>query len=60
MKTAVVIPSRYGSSRFEGKSLALISGRPMIERVYRQVGRASGISDVLVATDELGRSPTAL
>ena len=47
-----VIPARYSSTRFPGKALALISGRPMIVRVLERVGRARGISRVLVATDD--------
>lgn len=52
MKIVVVIPSRYGSTRFEGKPLALISGTPMIQHVYSRVKEAENISDVVVATDD--------
>lgn len=52
MNIVAIIPSRYGSTRFEGKPLALISGKPMIQQVYERVKRAEGISDVLVATDD--------
>jgi 3-deoxy-manno-octulosonate cytidylyltransferase (CMP-KDO synthetase) len=52
MKTIVVIPSRYESSRFNGKPLALIAGKPMIQRVCDQVRQASGIDRVVVATDD--------
>ena len=48
----VVIPSRYESSRFPGKPLALIAGRPMIEHVYRRAARARAVSRVIVATDD--------
>jgi len=34
MKTAILIPARYGSTRFEGKPLAMLDGVPMIKRVY--------------------------
>jgi 3-deoxy-manno-octulosonate cytidylyltransferase (CMP-KDO synthetase) len=47
-----VIPARYASKRFPGKALALIGGKPMIVRVLERVGRARGISRVLVATDD--------
>ena len=47
-----VIPARYGSTRFPGKPLALIAGRPMIEHVYRRCRRAALLSDVVVATDD--------
>ncbi len=53
MKTAVIIPSRYGSTRFDGKPLAKIDGRPMIERVYRNASAAKRVTDVVVATDDL-------
>lgn len=45
-----VIPSRYGSSRFDGKPLALIAGRPMIQRVYEAASAA--MPEVIVATDD--------
>jgi 3-deoxy-manno-octulosonate cytidylyltransferase (CMP-KDO synthetase) len=48
----VVIPARYESSRFPGKPLALIAGRPMIEHVYRRALQARDVSRVLVATDD--------
>ena len=52
MNIVAVIPSRYGSSRFEGKPLALIAGKPMIQRVYERTKQAGGIADVVVATDD--------
>jgi 3-deoxy-manno-octulosonate cytidylyltransferase (CMP-KDO synthetase) len=52
LKSIVVIPARYESTRFPGKALALLAGRPMIEHVYRRSARAIGISRVLVATDD--------
>jgi 3-deoxy-manno-octulosonate cytidylyltransferase (CMP-KDO synthetase) len=48
----VIIPSRYGSSRFEGKPLAPICGQPMIQWVYERSRRAKNITDVVVATDD--------
>ncbi len=47
-----VIPARYASSRFEGKPLANIAGKPMIRRVYEGCARATVLSRVLVATDD--------
>ena len=38
-KVAVVIPARYASSRFPGKPLALLCGRPMIQHVYEKASR---------------------
>lgn len=52
MKTAVIIPSRYGSSRFEGKPLAKILGRPMIQHVYERSVQAGCADMVAVATDD--------
>lgn len=47
-----IIPSRYGSSRFEGKPLAKIAGKPMIQWVYERACRADGIASAVVATDD--------
>ncbi|MDE6568448.1 MAG: 3-deoxy-manno-octulosonate cytidylyltransferase [Lachnospiraceae bacterium] len=47
-----VLPARYQSSRFPGKPLAMIAGKRMIQRVYEQVKQVSGISRVVVATDD--------
>ena len=52
MKTVVIIPSRYGSTRFEGKPLALISGKPMIQWVYERAAGAENVDTVVVATDD--------
>jgi 3-deoxy-manno-octulosonate cytidylyltransferase (CMP-KDO synthetase) len=52
MKIVAVIPCRYGSTRFEGKPLSLISGKPMIQRVYEAVASAEHISRAIVATDD--------
>ncbi len=49
---AVVIPARYGSSRFPGKPLALLNGKPMIQHVYEQAAACRAVSDVVVATDD--------
>jgi 3-deoxy-manno-octulosonate cytidylyltransferase (CMP-KDO synthetase) len=52
MKTVAIIPSRYGSSRFPGKPLAVIAGKPMIQWVYENVSKASFLDAVYVATDD--------
>lgn len=52
MKTIAVIPARYGSSRFPGKPLALINGKPMIQVTYESTLKCADISDVYVATDD--------
>ena len=48
----IVIPARWGSSRFPGKPLALVAGIPVIERVWRISRMVTG-ADVLVATDDV-------
>ena len=50
--TLAVIPSRYGSKRFNGKPLAMVAGKPMIQRVYEQAIKARSIDQVVVATDD--------
>lgn len=52
MKAIGVIPARYGSTRFPGKALALLGGRPMIQHVYENSARAHLLDDLLVATDD--------
>ncbi len=52
MKTIAIIPARYGSSRFPGKPLADIGGKPMVRRVYEQVSRCALVDAVFVATDD--------
>ncbi|MBS4058104.1 MAG: 3-deoxy-manno-octulosonate cytidylyltransferase [Bacteroidales bacterium] len=51
MQILGVIPARYASSRFPGKPLADIGGKPMIQRVYEQALQAKLLSKVVVATD---------
>ena len=50
MKFIAIIPARYASTRFPGKPLAILGGKPVIQRVYEQV--TSVIKDVYVATDD--------
>lgn len=50
MKFIAIIPARYASTRFPAKPLAMLGGRPIIERVYTQVAKA--VDDVAVATDD--------
>ncbi|MBI5894619.1 MAG: 3-deoxy-manno-octulosonate cytidylyltransferase, partial [Desulfobacterales bacterium] len=52
MRIVAVIPSRFGSTRFEGKPLAMIAGKPMVQWVYESASRASRTSEVVVATDD--------
>ncbi len=52
MKAIAVIPARYGSTRFKGKPLADILGKPMIQWVYEGVSQSRLIDEVIVATDD--------
>lgn len=47
-----VIPARWASTRLPGKPLAMIAGKPMIQRVAEQVIKAKSLAAVLVATDD--------
>ena len=53
LRAVGVIPARYGSSRFPGKVLAPIAGRPMIQHVVERARRAARLDLVLVATDDV-------
>ncbi len=52
MKIIAVIPARYGSTRFPGKPLADLRGKPLIQWVYEGVKKAKRVDRVLVATDD--------
>ena len=52
MKTYGIIPSRFGSSRFPGKPLAILAGKPLVAWVVEAVKKAKGLDEVLVATDD--------
>jgi len=51
-KATGIIPVRYQSERFPGKPLALIRGKPMIQRVYETAAKARLLSQLIVATDD--------
>jgi len=51
MKTLAVIPARLESTRFPGKPLALLRGRPIVQHVWDAVRRSNGVERVVVATD---------
>lgn len=51
MKTWVVIPARFGSTRFPGKPLVSIAGLPLLQRVIEQVKKTKFATNILVATD---------
>ncbi len=52
MRVIGVIPSRWGSTRFPGKSLYPILGKPLVEHVVDAVGGAALLDEVIVATDD--------
>ncbi len=47
-----VIPARFASSRFPGKALAPLAGRPMIEHVWERASRSRYLTSLLIATDD--------
>ncbi len=51
-KVAVIIPARWGSTRFPGKPLHFIAGKPLIQHVWEKCCRAKSVSQVIVATDD--------
>lgn len=54
MDIAAIIPARYSSSRFPGKPLAEILGKPMVQRVYEAVAASNLFQRIVVATDHEG------
>ncbi len=52
MNVVGIIPARYASSRFPGKPLALIGGKPLIRWVVERCRMARALSEVIVATDD--------
>ncbi len=52
MQLIALIPVRYGSTRFPGKPLALIAGKPLIQRVYEQARQVKELDGLFVATDD--------
>lgn len=52
MKTIAIIPARYASTRFPGKPLADLGGKPVVEWVYRGVSEIELVNEVCVATDD--------
>src|SRR5664280_2161848 len=52
IRTLGVIPARYGAQRFPGKPLAMIAGKPLVQRVYEQTAKAKRLDKVIVATED--------
>lgn len=60
MEPVIIIPARFESSRFPGKPLALIQGLPMIGQVILRARKVPGVSQVVVATDDLRIADSAM
>ncbi|MDH7504482.1 MAG: NTP transferase domain-containing protein, partial [Verrucomicrobiota bacterium] len=52
MRILGIVPARYASTRFPGKPLAMIAGKPLIQRVVERCRLAKSLADVIVATDD--------
>lgn len=52
IRTVAIIPARYASTRFPGKLLADLAGRPIVEHVYRRAAACRALSEIIVATDD--------
>jgi 3-deoxy-manno-octulosonate cytidylyltransferase (CMP-KDO synthetase) len=52
VKILGIIPARYASTRFPGKALAVIAGKPLIQHVVEQCEKSKSLSEVIVATDD--------
>ncbi len=52
MKIVGIIPARFASTRFPGKPLALIAGKPLLQHVVEQCEQAKSLSEIIVATDD--------
>jgi 3-deoxy-manno-octulosonate cytidylyltransferase (CMP-KDO synthetase) len=53
VKIVGIIPARFASTRFPGKPLALIAGKPLIQLVVEQCQKAKSLNEVIVATDDM-------
>src|SRR4029077_20377051 len=47
-----VIPARFASSRFPGKALAILAGKPVLQHVYERASQARYLSKLVIATDD--------
>ena len=52
MKVIGVIPARFNSTRFPGKVLANLRGKPIIQHVYERAKKAKRLDEILIATDD--------
>jgi 3-deoxy-manno-octulosonate cytidylyltransferase (CMP-KDO synthetase) len=59
-KAAGIIPARWGSTRFPGKPLYLITGKPLLRHVWERCRRAKKLDSVIIATDDMRIANAAL
>jgi 3-deoxy-manno-octulosonate cytidylyltransferase (CMP-KDO synthetase) len=52
-KAAGIIPARWRSTRFQGKPLHLIAGKPLLQRVWKRCRQAKNLDSVIIATDDM-------
>ena len=52
MTVLAILPARYGSTRFPGKPLTPIAGKPMIQHVWERTRFAKAVDAVVIATDD--------
>ncbi|MFL6596289.1 MAG: cytidylyltransferase domain-containing protein, partial [Chthoniobacterales bacterium] len=52
-KVVGIIPARWGSTRFPGKPLHAIGGKPLLQHVWERCCRARSLDSVIVATDDM-------
>jgi len=52
-KAVGIIPARWGSTRFPGKPLHRIAGKPLLQHVWERVRRARALNSVIIATDDM-------
>jgi 3-deoxy-manno-octulosonate cytidylyltransferase (CMP-KDO synthetase) len=52
-KAVGIIPARWGSTRFPGKPLHLIAGKPLLQRVWERCRQAKNLDSIIVATDDM-------
>src|SRR5882724_13534557 len=52
-KAAGIIPARWGSTRFQGKPLYLIAGKPLLRHVWERCQRTTKLDSVIIATDDM-------
>jgi len=51
-RAAIIIPARWGSTRFPGKPLHLLAGKPLVQHVWERCCKVPGVDQVIVATDD--------